>query len=663
MPSKLPIENPDSAVGPDPDDDSFQNLALNALSVALETYRVLDSRQYLDGAIEVTAPEVFESLVERFSSRQTELRLEVESLCGKPDGWQEERFLEWEDTGDQARVRFRVPLDKVGKGANRLVVSLRFDGGQWLRLSKPNVIHQRGTPFCVLEESSTEVVSPDEDRAAAYLAYVKDTVENSIEHQSARLGGEADGTLFVTTPHRRSIPRHRRLSFLDGVLSVLPLEPETPLEHRPFRMDFDAWPVLGLLTEATGDAQYHEMVVAMAEAFAEVGFHPRSGLPFCGEACDFDVLGAKPVSSVQHSLPPHFKGRDIPIDRLWEVAPEKMTRMTKATYYGLVVDPESLVFNRYCRYEWDDQQGEHCYPGPLPNTGLIAAAAYLMYWWGTSFARTGDQECLHWAARTFGLWRSAQHEDTGLMPYVYGSSFGKAFSPYASPRRASDALVVMLQAADEFRSHPQGTGLADGLVEMACRLALGIAKHGYDAERRGFRNLVHLDGRPYEQNVHGGPFPSQAAKEAAVREDPAFEEVPVFDVLGFYQKAPFWSLCASNAIPRQLAAAALRAKDPDLIQRLEQIATHIMEDAETVTSALSRERKWTFPATGHFIQFLVLLNELTGRRRYLDDACRLADQEIAHLSRIAYPQWWRMPCRNDFLTGLLKLYLALSDGT
>ena len=50
---------------------------------------------------------------------------------------------------------------------------------------------------------------------------------------------------------------------------------------------------------------------------------------------------------------------------------------------------------------------------------------------------------------------------------------------------------------------------------------------------------------------------------------------------------------------------------------------------------------------------------MTGDLQYLRWARTLADREIDHLDKIAYPEWWRMRERSAFLEGLLRLYVAL----
>jgi len=445
---------------------------------------------------------------------------------------------------------------------------------------------------------------------------------------------------------------------------------EKPLEVYPFRLDLSAWPILDLLSEVTGYPRYHDVVTEMADAFAHHGFHDRSGLGYLGEEATLDIVRVRPTSSKGKPDPLFKPGNSgncpgLPLSRLWAHAPEQMARMFKSAHYGLVTNPTTMDYNRFCRYDFDGTAKQHAMESSSAHCAFSSAGARLIHWWGSHFAHTGDHETLAWAQKMADKWRDVQHPTSGLIPYFFGSrpGLGTAMPPceFTGVRDSSITSVALLQAAHEFRQRPQGQRLAEQLTDMASRLSRGLARNAYDRERRVFVEFLNLDGS-FRKETSRYAFRTQREKDEAVKQDPTLREVPVFTGIGLYESGAFWSHCAGSDVPYHMAWCAQCTGDSELISRASELMEMAVTEAKTATSAFTSEGKWTFAATGQYVKALILLFETTQDDRFLMWARQLADREIEHLSRLTHPHWWRVPQRNVLLEGLLRLCWFLQSG-
>jgi len=214
--------------------------------------------------------------------------------------------------------------------------------------------------------------------------------------------------------------------------------------------------------------------------------------------------------------------------------------------------------------------------------------------------------------------------------------------------------VALLDAADELNRREEGKALAARLTEMSRRMALGVGRYSYDPERRVFREYLHLDGQPFTGTARY-TFSTQAQKDAAVKADPVLVQVKVYDGAGFFTPGTYWEHCAGSTIPLDLAQVASRTKDPELLDLVGRLARDAAEEARKLDGPVTAEGRWTFRASGEYINMLVLLHRTTGEEEYLSAARAIADRELLALQRVVQPEWWRLPERAALLHGLLEL--------
>jgi hypothetical protein len=490
-----------------------------------------------------------------------------------------------------------------------------------------------------------------------YLEFAKSGIETLIERQSMRAGGKPGGALCITVSHA---PCRACLSMGspsgDSYLTY-PVR-DRSVETEPSRLDLTSWPALELYSDVTGNPKPKEIVTGMAEVLVEHGFDPASGLGYFGAQADLDVVRLAPMPS-GFTFKPAF---GIPLARLWTLAPAQTARMIRSAYYGLITRPETMDYNRYCSYGWDDSQGEHVTPFDSGHVAFAYTGASLIHWWGYAFVRTGDRDCLARAQAMADKWEAAQHPQTGLMPAWFGADRGDLDTmpprPYLRP---SDAMagVFLLQAAEEWRQVPEGANLADQLRGMGERLLVGLGRYGYDAETRTFPQWVNLDGS-IRKEITWYTFYSQEQKDEAVRRDPILEDVEVFAGDGFY-RARQTSVLTGCSFAYHVAVGAMMTGHEGLRARVREFADIAMEEASKLNSEFNELGQWTYPATSHYIKMLLLLFGMTNEGQHLDRARQLADRELEFLSRPlpeGQPEWWRLPARNLLLEAMLLLHQA-----
>jgi len=315
------------------------------------------------------------------------------------------------------------------------------------------------------------------------------------------------------------------------------------------------------------------------------------------------------------------------------------------------------------------------------HRGFVYAGAMLVKYWAMHFARTGDAETLAWAQAMTDKWRALQHPKTGLLPHFIGAI--RADDPEQSPTpyaHVNDARTgaVFMQAADYLKQRPAGRRLARQLRDLGLRTIKGVARHGYDAERRIFPLWLKLEGGEYtEQTFY--QFRTQADKERAIiltrthaetrrrtwgrtttGQGPTVADVDVFAGPGFFVQSPH-SVTTGVRLPLDAAEAAALTGDAELIERARLFADEIMAEARTHTAPLNDQGQWLFPATGGYIRAMLALHQATGEAEYLENARELADIQLRMLTGpmpAGTPEWWRLPARDGFLEALLMLEAA-----
>lgn len=352
------------------------------------------------------------------------------------------------------------------------------------------------------------------------------------------------------------------------------------------------------------------------------------------------------------------------MDRMWRHMPDRMHRCFRSMYLGLITDPRTFDYNRFCSYGFDDSVGEHSMVKNSGHCAFDTAGARMIHWWSSCWRHAGDRQCLEWAQQMADKWREVQHPDSGLVPNFFGAigwspGAGQPPGEWAEARGAALAASSFMQGAEELCGRSGAGGLAEQLRTMARALALGVARCSYDPLRRVFREHLFLDGRPW-QGTARYCFASEAEKAEAVRQNPELVDVRVYDGAGFYRNPNYYEHCAGSNIPYHLALTARLddAPDAELLGHLEQFAADAMAEARQLGGAFTPEGRWTFRASGQYIKLCLLLLEMTGEQRFLDWACELADREVAALSGVECPHWWRMRERTTLLDALLRLHRA-----
>lgn len=502
---------------------------------------------------------------------------------------------------------------------------------------------------------------------SSYLDFVLGAIEILRERQSCRFGGDPKGPLALTVsgPISRS---YLSLGHRDNDAFRTYWFPERPLELEPVLLDFELWPVLMQLADLTGEPGYAALVEGMAGVFARHGFHPDSGLGYLGEEAGFDCLHLCGAPTKATNAEPIFKPKNsghfpaMPLDVLWRHAPEKMHRMFRSMYWGLVTDAASMDFNRFCRYDYRDAEKRPSMERNPGHCGFETAAARMIHWWCSAYRQTGDTDCLDYAERMLSKWEAIQHPESGLVPNFFGAVSPEPGAPmppgeWAELRGTALMADGLLDAAAELAGRGGQGELVARLREMALRLAVGTARFGYDRPARLYHEWLHLDGRLYEATARY-VFQTQEEKNAAVREDPSLERVRVYRGGGLFRNQSYWEFCAGTRIPLQLARVAEETGDPELLDLLVPVAEDAGEETRRQPEAFTQEGGWTFRASGMYIELLLSLWRQTGETRYLSGAREMADQELERLGRVLAPDWWRMPERTAMLDALLNLHAS-----
>ena len=498
-----------------------------------------------------------------------------------------------------------------------------------------------------------------------FLTFAQQAVDILLEKQSAQLGGAPDGVRFITATGR-TMRTYGSLGGSKGAYRVARFTTQ-PLESNPVRLDFGAWPLLEGLTAATGERRYAQRVETMAATFAEHGFETKSGLGYLGVQADFDVVRLQPlpVLGIPQLL---FKPEaDLPLERLWTASPEKMGRMFKSAYYACVTQPETMAYNRYGPYGFDDSLRKPALKFSPHHSAFALSGACLIHWWCIHHARTGDAESLQWSRRMMEKWRAVQHPESGLIPHYFGTDDRSATSqppmPYVNYGDSRTA-ILWLSAARELAGRPDAQPLARELSEMGLRLLRGFARFGYNRESRLFPRWLHLDGRQCRETVRLA-FMTQAEKDAALAQNPDLADVPVYVGAGFYSDGP-WTQGVHGShlpfVPHDLAEGAALTSDPALLTAAERIAMDAMEAARMLSSGFTGLEQWTYSATASYIKMMVSLHGATRDRKYLEWASQLADMEMEFLRRErppGQPEWWRMSFRNHLVDAFLRLHRAI----
>jgi hypothetical protein len=498
-----------------------------------------------------------------------------------------------------------------------------------------------------------------------YLNFAQESIETLIEKQAAPWGGSAEGPLCLTITCRTN-NSYRSVGAKQGDSYISFWFPAAPFEMEPKRLDLGLWDILDRLALATGEQRYTTMVDAMVKAFVSCGFEPISGLGYLGQEAQFDVETLLPCPIGSYPKPKFKPQADLPLERLWAAAPTSVARMFKAAYRGMITRPETMDFNRWCLYGFDDSQAQPAMEFNPGHIGFAQTGAALIHYWGFHYARTGDSNTLDWAQRMADKWSAVQHPETGLLPYFFGSGEpGTQEMPPAAQCHITDTMTALslLRARDELMKRPASQPLAKQVEAMATQLLQGIANFGYDDTRGIFPSWMALDTGAYDYTAIWYTFPTQELKDEAVLRDPVLQEVEVFVGPGFYSDGK-WSFGVDNIVPHDIALGALWTGDAVLRERAEFLAARAMEAARQLKSGFNERGQWTCSASASYIRMMLALLDLTGDEKYLENAQFLADQEMEFLARplpAGQIEWWRHTFRNNIIDAMLELGIAVAE--
>ena len=382
-----------------------------------------------------------------------------------------------------------------------------------------------------------------------YLDFVRDTVETLRQQQSVRISGNPypSSTLCIavtslTNRGYLSLGSRQGRSFC-----VFPF-PEKRPDELATRMDLQIWPVLGELTAATGDETYRGLGHDMASEFAVYGFDPRSGLAYWGQEAEFDVVLLGPGTNWGRHWPKYKPAEGLPREAMWRLVPEKMERMFRSAYYGLITDHETMDYNRFCAYGFDDTRKQLSMPWHAGHRAFATTGAWLIEDWAFCFAKTGDPEVLEWARKMADKWRDVQNADTGLLPHFFGSTGPEETTmvprPYCDVGDSFTA-VALLRAGGLLRERPGGVTLAGQVEQMGLQLIRGLARYVYD-EDAGL--LIELGGHR-SQDRFGEASLQAGNSEAIIRKH-------CLDLKSVEEADAFWKI-----VPRGETLPELEKKD------------------------------------------------------------------------------------------------------
>ncbi|MCX5660867.1 MAG: hypothetical protein NTW19_14270 [Planctomycetota bacterium] len=508
--------------------------------------------------------------------------------------------------------------------------------------------------------------------ATPILDFVTGTLDRLLDRnggQCLRWGGNWNNP-FIPTVSRPVVKRYVSAGGIlpDGTMERIHVE--TVLPDKATRLDIAMIEVLERVSRAGGKPVYAELAAHIDGLLGVYGFDPMSGLPYVSTECDIDVRLLGPGEAAGGG-PPRFKFKgDMLLDRLWRVAPDKMVRAARSAYHGLITNPDTFDFNRYCHYGWDDAEPKHQLAFDPWHVGFASSAAWMVRQWAFVYAKTGDAQLLAWATKMTDKWAALQSPRTGLVPHFLGAKMPEDKTQTVQTYCHHRDLVVAeawLEAADFLAARPGGAATADTLRKMALALARGIAKYAYDMNLKFFYNWMNVaDAAPASDTIIYTFF-SQAQKEHWVGRDPTLGEVAVCPGVGFYLDPAPWAFFRGADVESMLAKVALRTGDVELTNRLVVWAREFIYQREAlVHGPILEDGRWSYAAAKSNIDALLALFRLTGKREWLSAAKRVATREIEFLAR---PEaqgkndlgvaWWAFPQRSGLLASMLDLHDAL----
>jgi hypothetical protein len=496
-----------------------------------------------------------------------------------------------------------------------------------------------------------------------YLQWATQTADLLAHKQTLRLGERAGGEVCITYA-RGFEPAWTSVGVYDEKnIEIYPV-PAKPVEPNADFMDMAAWPWLDRLSALTGDGRYSKIVDGMSAAFRDYGFDPRSGLGYIGQEAFFNVRTLGAASHTQGGTP-RFKPYDDVPARMWRDMPEKIARMYKAAFYGLITREKDFDYNRFCYYGFRDADKKPSMSFNSNHVGFAQTASWLVGWWVDHYRHTGDVESLGWARKMTAKYRAVRGEKTGLVPHWFGNKKGATDTQDAQTMcNAGDAhtAIAFLKAAAAARGDARSEPLANELHDLGLRLMRGLCKYGYSGEERLFPSWLLIEDGAVDKSTIVYAFRTQAEKDHWVKIDPRLSVAHVYGGDGLFAGGP-WTYAANPALVPALAKALPITRDPELIAFAKKLASHAMEESARLHGALNDKQQWTFPASAACASLHVGLHTVTGEAAHLENAKRLIDRELGVIDAPqpdGRPEWWRMGYRTTLINAALDVHEAMS---
>lgn len=457
---------------------------------------------------------------------------------------------------------------------------------------------------------------PDSDRATAerYLDAVRQHLDQVLASGRDRYG--------TPTP-----------LFVDG-LEITTLEPARwPFDdHRWILSNLanqqDLLRSLDGFTALTGEERYRDAAeAAVSHHFEHLVTH--NGLLLWGGHTCWDAEGDEWVGRRFHWLgkrrsPIHEIKACYPhYELLAKVDPKATAQLIRTFWLAHIRDWSNLDFDRHGGVDHPDPPGNEVWnqdfdpesPVFFQSQGrtFVQTGSDLFYAAGMFYHLEGDRPALEWARNLAGRYVATRHPDTGLRGYQYSNleeidraheQFGDLFpDSYVSEAAIFDPNAMPKSLLSQMRL-ANTLGQKDGEIFLTWAIEdlRAIGRHSYDAEIGRFRSML-LDGTDLttaEMPRDGYFGPKGTSFQAWSGQD--------------------YFLCYATA-------SRFRPDDPFLWE----MARHTARDSglgdigepDGSDMALSAEPDSAMPA--HVVGLIELYRQ-TGRRDYLDHACRVADR-------------------------------------
>ena len=381
------------------------------------------------------------------------------------------------------------------------------------------------------------------------------------------------------------------------------------------------------LSAQTGDAHYRQAAVE-AMKYGIDNLQSPSGLLYWGGHTTYDVLSDEwvgrhkpnPKASPFHEFMNHLPYYGL----MHEIDPDYTNRFLGLLWSGHVVDWSRLEIDRHARLAKPTSQPDWDAPyagGPVfylsYGRSFAPIGTDLIYAGATLYLYTGNQKALAWAKRLAHRYVETRDPKSGLRSGIYNhkedpdradTQFGDALPGHVvseatmwSPHTCITADRAWMMIGEQLG--PDGAELIQWALEdlRACATA------GYDPQRRVFQGLL-IDGTNVEKvgMTRGGYFGKAGTPICSPTGVGPWTFCTYALAARISDDAFFWDMAREFAQVRKLGDIGARCGD---------------------APALSADCESTEPED---IVGLLHLYHKAARPEYLQQACRIADNILAH---------------------------------